>query len=260
MWIFCLFWIFFCIKIIIALITGFFAPHPPYILTESVVFKSPGLSDWLAVFPWGSQSMSRPWYFHHVTEHLVTWVNTEAQGGNLTSTASPSSTWVWKRLKAWAMTNTLQVNVVVEHVWDLFSTETEGLSLLRREGSCLLLPLSSQSTLFSLNDSSDCSCSHVCLSRLCFSLCVDAVSSQHPAQCWPWTCSVSVCRVKASIGCFCICIIVLQFAGHPPDGYGIWFYHDCAPPTVSLQLLCLWTCGTSFWWVPVFSYWRLFNS
>ena len=120
--------------------------------------------------------------------------------------------------------------------------------------------LSSQSTLFSLNDSSDCSCSHVCLSRLCFSLCVDAVSSQHPAQCWPWTCSVSVCRVKASIGCFCICIIVLQFAGHPPDGYGIWFYHDCAPPTVSLQLLCLWTCGTSFWWVPVFSYWRLFNS
>ena len=39
-------------------------------------------------------------------------------------------------------------------------------------------------------------------------------------------------------------IIVLQFVSHPPSGYGIWFYCDCAPPTVSLQLLlCLWTWG-----------------
>ena len=29
--------------------------------------------------------------------------------------------------------------------------------------------------------------------------------------------------------------------GHPLGGYGIWFYHDCAPPTISLWLLlCLW--------------------
>ena len=36
-------------------------------------------------------------------------------------------------------------------------------------------------------------------------------------------------------------IIVLQFVNHPPSGYGIWFYCDCAPPTVSLRLLlCLW--------------------
>ena len=29
-----------------------------------------------------------------------------------------------------------------------------------------------------------------------------------------------------------------------PTGYGIWFYRDCAPPTVLLQLLlCLWTWG-----------------
>ena len=29
---------------------------------------------------------------------------------------------------------------------------------------------------------------------------------------------------------------------HPPSRYGIWFYCDCAPPTISLQvLLCLWT-------------------
>ena len=47
-------------------------------------------------------------------------------------------------------------------------------------------------------------------------------------------------------------IIVLQFVGHPPGGYGIWFYCDCAPPTILLQfLLCLWTWGILFWWVPV---------
>ena len=35
-------------------------------------------------------------------------------------------------------------------------------------------------------------------------------------------------------------IIFLQFVGHPPSGYGIWFYHDCSPPTVLLWfLLCL---------------------
>ena len=32
-------------------------------------------------------------------------------------------------------------------------------------------------------------------------------------------------------------IIALQFLGHSPSGYGIWFYRDCTPPTVSLQLL-----------------------
>ena len=36
-------------------------------------------------------------------------------------------------------------------------------------------------------------------------------------------------------------ISVLQFLSHPPSGYGIWFYCDCAPPTISLWLLlCLW--------------------
>ena len=53
-------------------------------------------------------------------------------------------------------------------------------------------------------------------------------------------------------------IIVLQFVGHPPGGCGIWFYPDCAPPTVSLWLLCLWT--SFFWWVPESSCWWLFNS
>ena len=36
-------------------------------------------------------------------------------------------------------------------------------------------------------------------------------------------------------------ISVLQSVSHPPTSYGIWFYCDCTPPTVSLWLLlCLW--------------------
>ena len=39
-------------------------------------------------------------------------------------------------------------------------------------------------------------------------------------------------------------ITVLQFVGHPPSGYEVWFYHDYAAPTISLRLLhCPWTWG-----------------
>ena len=42
-------------------------------------------------------------------------------------------------------------------------------------------------------------------------------------------------------------ISVLQFVSHPPSGYGIWFYCDCIPPTISLRLLlCLWMWGIFF--------------
>ena len=43
--------------------------------------------------------------------------------------------------------------------------------------------------------------------------------------------------------------------------FRILFYHDCAPPTVSLQLLlCLWMRGIFFWRVPVsFCRWLLNN-
>ena len=42
-------------------------------------------------------------------------------------------------------------------------------------------------------------------------------------------------------------ISVLQFMSHPPSSYGIWFYCDCAPPTISLWLLlCLCVWGISF--------------
>ena len=42
-------------------------------------------------------------------------------------------------------------------------------------------------------------------------------------------------------------ISVLQFVSHPPSSYGICFYCDSAPPTVSLWLLlCLWMWGILF--------------
>ena len=42
-------------------------------------------------------------------------------------------------------------------------------------------------------------------------------------------------------------IRVLQSVSHPPSSYGIWFYCDCAPPTISLWLLlCLWMWGVFF--------------
>ena len=42
-------------------------------------------------------------------------------------------------------------------------------------------------------------------------------------------------------------VSVLQFVSHPPSSYGIWFYCDCAPPTISLWLLlCLWMWGIFF--------------
>ena len=42
-------------------------------------------------------------------------------------------------------------------------------------------------------------------------------------------------------------ISVLQFVSHPLSSYGIWFYCDCAPRTVSLWLLlCLGMWGIFF--------------
>ena len=42
-------------------------------------------------------------------------------------------------------------------------------------------------------------------------------------------------------------VSVLQFVSHPPNSYGIWFYCDCAPPTISLWLLLhLWMWGIFF--------------
>ena len=55
--------------------------------------------------------------------------------------------------------------------------------------------------------------------------------------------------------------IFLQCVGHPPSGYGIWFYRDCSPPTVLLRLLlCLWMSGIFSWEVSESSCRWLFNS
>ena len=45
---------------------------------------------------------------------------------------------------------------------------------------------------------------------------------------------------------FCV-VVVLQLVSHPPSGYRVWFYCDCAPPTVSpWPLPCLWMWGIPF--------------
>ena len=53
---------------------------------------------------------------------------------------------------------------------------------------------------------------------------------------------------EPSIQCVDFCgISVLQSVSHPPCSYGIWFYCDCTPPTVSFWLLlCLWMWGIVF--------------
>ena len=49
--------------------------------------------------------------------------------------------------------------------------------------------------------------------------------------------------------------------GSPTQQIRYLIFHDCTPPTVSLQLLlCLWMWCIFFWWVPAFSCWWLFNS
>ena len=41
-------------------------------------------------------------------------------------------------------------------------------------------------------------------------------------------------------------VIVLQFVGHPPRGYGIWFYHNCAHLPSSCGFFFAFGCGYLF--------------
>ena len=41
-------------------------------------------------------------------------------------------------------------------------------------------------------------------------------------------------------------IIVLQSVGHPPGGYGIWFYYDCTLLPCHYSFLFVFGCGISF--------------
>ena len=55
---------------------------------------------------------------------------------------------------------------------------------------------------------------------------------------------------KPSQQCKNFDLTILQSMGHLPSEYGIWFYHDFTPPTVSLWvLLCLWMWGIFFFLV-----------
>ena len=73
-------------------------------------------------------------------------------------------------------------------------------------------------------------------------------SRNSPSRCWTPRLGSLMWGSKPSLQLVDFCgIIVLQFVSHPPRCYGIWFYCDCAPPTVSLWLLlCLWMWGISF--------------
>ena len=42
-------------------------------------------------------------------------------------------------------------------------------------------------------------------------------------------------------------ITILQFVGHPSGGYGIWFYHYWAPPTILLQFFFVFGPVVSFY-------------
>ena len=41
-------------------------------------------------------------------------------------------------------------------------------------------------------------------------------------------------------------IIIFHFVGHPPGGYGIWFYCDCGPPNILLRFLLCFLMWVSF--------------
>ena len=77
----------------------------------------------------------------------------------------------------------------------------------------------------------------------------------------PRLASLTRCSEPSQQWEICFGIISLQSGDHPPGKYGVWFHHDCAPPTISLQRLCLWMwvtaaslsldVGCLFWWVPM---------
>ena len=68
------------------------------------------------------------------------------------------------------------------------------------------------------------------------------------SRCWTPRLGSLTWGSEPSLQCVDFCgVSVRQSVSHPPTSYGIWFYSDCAPPTVSLWLLlCLWMWGIFF--------------
>ena len=73
-------------------------------------------------------------------------------------------------------------------------------------------------------------------------------SGTSPSHCWTPTLGSLMWGSEPSLQWVEFChIIVLQFVSQPPSSYGIWFYCDCAPPTISFRLfLCLWLWSMFF--------------
>ena len=70
-------------------------------------------------------------------------------------------------------------------------------------------------------------------------------SRNSSSRCWTPRFGILTWGSEPSLQWVYFCgISLLQFVSHPPSTYGIWFYCDCAPPTISLWLLpCLWMWG-----------------
>ena len=73
-------------------------------------------------------------------------------------------------------------------------------------------------------------------------------SGNFPSRCWTPRLGSLTWGSEPSLQWVDFCgISVLQFVSHLLSSYGIWFYCDCAPPTISLWLLlCLWMWGSFF--------------
>ena len=82
-------------------------------------------------------------------------------------------------------------------------------------------------------------------SPLCFKVWFSRNSSSH---CWTPRLRSLMWGSELSLQWVDFCgISVLQSVIHPSTHYGIWFYCDCTPPTISLWLLlCLWIWGIFF--------------
>ena len=72
-------------------------------------------------------------------------------------------------------------------------------------------------------------------------------SRNSSSRCWTPSLGILTWGTEPSLQWMDFCgIIFLQFES-PTSSYGIWFYCDCSPPTISLwPLLCLWIWGIFF--------------
>ena len=72
-------------------------------------------------------------------------------------------------------------------------------------------------------------------------------SRNSSSHCWTPRLGSLMWGSEPSLQSVDFCGKVFSSLCHPPSCYGIWFYCDCIPPTISLWLLlCLWIWGIFF--------------